>query len=78
MIPLSGWVFAIAALLTSPALWSSLVEGRMPLEVAITRYLVAVGICWAALSVVVGLAFPPPGAARAKVDEQRDEAAPEE
>lgn len=73
MIPLSGWVLAVAAVLTSPALWSSLVEGQMPLEVAVTRYLVAVGVCWVALSVMASLALPSPGAARVRSDERPDD-----
>ena len=59
MIPLSGGVLGAAAVVSSPALWLSLVEGTMPLDVALTRYLIAVAVCWVALSFVVDLAFSP-------------------
>lgn len=58
MSPLSGGVLTAATLVASPALWSSLVEGTMPLDVGLTRYLIAVGICWALLSLVVEFALP--------------------
>ncbi|MGO4258054.1 hypothetical protein [Marmoricola sp. RAF53] len=58
MSPLSGGVLTAATLVASPALWSSLVDGTMPLDVALTRYLIAVGVCWLLLSIVVEFAFP--------------------
>jgi hypothetical protein len=58
MIPLSGWVLAVSAVLTSPALWASLVEQTMSLEVALTRYLVATAACWVALSVATDVVWP--------------------
>jgi hypothetical protein len=61
MSPLSGGVLAAATLVASPALWSSL-DGTMPLDVALTRYLIAVGICWALMSLVAEIALPSPGA----------------
>ena len=64
MIPLSGWVLAAAALVASPALWSSLVEGVMPLDVALTRYLVATAACWVALSLASELIWPSSAQAR--------------
>ena len=64
MSPLSPAVLGGAAVVASPALWSSVVDGTMPLDVALTRYLIAIGICWAVISVVVELAFPAPGAVR--------------
>jgi len=74
--PLSPAVLGSAAVVASPALWSSLVDGAMPLDVALTRYLIAVGICWALISVVVELAFPTPGSVRpvpVKMDDQADD-----
>jgi hypothetical protein len=69
VIPLSGWVLAAAALVASPALWSSLVEGVMPLDVALTRYLVATAACWVALSLASELIWPSGGAASHAADE---------
>ena len=62
MSPLSPAVLGGAAVVASPALWAGVVDGSMPLDVALTRYLIAIGICWAVLSVVVELAFPAPAA----------------
>jgi hypothetical protein len=59
--PLSGTVLTAATVVASPALWSSLVNQTMPLSTGLTRYLIAVGICWALLSLVAELAFPAPG-----------------
>jgi hypothetical protein len=64
MSPLSPAVLGGAAVVASPALWAGLVDGTMPLDVALTRYLIAIGICWAVISVVVELAFPTPGSVR--------------
>jgi hypothetical protein len=58
--PLSAGVLGAATLVSSPALWLGLVEGSLPLDVALTRYLVAVVLCWAALSLVAAWAFPDP------------------
>lgn len=63
MIPLSGGVLAVAAVVSSPALWGG-VEGTMPIDQALTRYLIAVAICWAVLAVVIDLTFPSPGGVR--------------
>lgn len=60
MSPTSGVVLAAAAVVSSPALWLALVEGTMPVDVALTRYLLAVVVCWAALSLVTALAWPTP------------------
>ncbi len=68
MIPLSGGVLAAAALVSAPALWGG-VEGTMPIDEALTRYLVAVAICWFVLSVVIDLTFPPAGAVRVKSED---------
>ncbi len=59
MSPLSPAVLGGAAVVAAPALWAGVVDGSMPLDVALTRYLVAIGICWAVISVVVELAFTP-------------------
>lgn len=64
MSPLSTGVLGAATLVSSPALWLGLVDRSLPLDVALTRYLVAVVICWAALSVVATWAFPEPGSIR--------------
>lgn len=58
MIPLSGGVLLVAAVLTSPALWGTLVEGTMPLHVGLTRYLLATAACWVVLSVASDLVWP--------------------
>jgi hypothetical protein len=56
--PLSGGVLAVAAVLTAPALWSGIVEGAMPLDVTLTRYLLACAVCWVVLSVAADLIWP--------------------
>ncbi len=58
MRPLSGGVLAVAAVLTAPALWSGIVEGAMPLDVSLTRYLLACAVCWVVLSVAADLIWP--------------------
>jgi hypothetical protein len=62
--PLSGPVLTGATVVASPALWDGLVDQTMPLDVALTRYLIAVVICWALISVVAEFALPGPGAAK--------------
>ncbi|MFL6060411.1 MAG: hypothetical protein ACJ72E_04195 [Marmoricola sp.] len=62
MSPLSGPVLTGATIVASPALWAGLVDQTMPLDVALTRYLIAVVISWVVLSIVAELAFPTPGA----------------
>jgi hypothetical protein len=64
MSPLSTGVLGAATLVSAPALWLGLVDRTLPLDVALTRYLVAVGLCWAALSVVATWAFPDPGSVK--------------
>lgn len=61
MSPLSGKVVGAATLVSSPALWLALVDRTLPLDVALTRYLVALVLCWAALSLVATWAFPDAG-----------------
>jgi hypothetical protein len=71
MSPLSPRVIGAATLVSSPALWLGLVDRSLPIDVALTRYLVALALCWAALSLVATWAFPEPGA----VKDQRSAAA---
>lgn len=70
MIPLSGAVLGAAALVSSPALWGG-VQGTMPIDEALTRYLIAVAVCWLVLAVVVDLTFPSPGTVRVRAAEDR-------
>ncbi|WP_426242385.1 hypothetical protein [Nocardioides sp. LHG3406-4] len=65
MSPLSPMVLGAAALVTSPAIYDTVVEQSLPLDQALIRYLVAVAICWALLSVLTEFALKPPPAARA-------------
>jgi hypothetical protein len=58
MSPLHGAVLGGAAVVASPALWLSLVDGTLPLSDALTRYLLSVVICWVALNVVSQLVVP--------------------
>ena len=74
MSPLSGTVLGAAAIVASPALWAGLVEGTMPVDVSLTRYLVAVAACWALLSLLVELALPhEDDVARAVAERERGE-----
>lgn len=50
MKPMSGFTLVVAAVLTSPALASAAV-GEMAVDIALTRYLLAVGVCWLLLTV---------------------------
>ncbi|MBS42803.1 MAG: hypothetical protein CMH83_06490 [Nocardioides sp.] len=56
----SAPVIGSAAVLTSPALYGAFVTGTVPIDVAITRWLVALLICWVAISAVVMMVGPPP------------------
>jgi hypothetical protein len=85
MSPLNGLVLGGAAVVASPALYAGLVERSMPLDTALTRYLVAVGVCWVLLSLLAELALPSRDAiAKAVAErekeraEQRDESAGEQ
>ena len=68
---------------SSPALWSTFVDGTMPLNVSLTRFLIAVPVSWLLLSLVGQLAFPAPGSVKpaapesdeAPTDEHHDETA---
>ena len=66
MSPLSPQVLGAATLVSSPALWLSLVDRTLPLDVALTRYLIALGLCWAAISVVAAWALPDPGTVKVR------------
>jgi hypothetical protein len=66
MSPLSPVVLIAAALVSSPALWGGLVEQTTPMSVALTRYLLCIVLCWAALGLVVTLVGPPPRPERAE------------
>lgn len=61
MNPVSLPVLGGALLVSSPALWNSVV-GETPLAVGLSRYLVAVVLCWMGLSLVAGLVGPVPDA----------------
>ena len=62
MSPLSGWVLGAATVVASPALYSTFVDGTMPLDVGLMRLLIAVGVSWLLISLVAEMAFPSPGA----------------
>ncbi len=64
MSPLSTTVLGGAALLASPALYQSLVGGTLPLDVALTRFLVALVVCWLALTLLTEFVFPQPDSVR--------------
>lgn len=59
MSPFSAPVLVGAALVSSPALWN-VIQGTAPAEVALTRYLVSVVLCWMALAVVAFVVGPVP------------------
>lgn len=65
MSPFSGWVLGAATVVASPALWSTFVEGTMPLDVGLMRLLVAVAVSWLLISLVAEMAFPAPGTVKA-------------
>lgn len=76
MSPVSWPVLGGAAVLSSPALWRALVEGTTPAEVALTRYLVGVVVCWALLAFVATLVGPSKG--RSSTDDQGEPAVRDE
>lgn len=65
MIPLTGGILGAAAVVAAPALWGG-VEGTIEIDEALTRYLVAVAVCWLVLAIVIDLTFPAPGRVRAE------------
>lgn len=60
MSPVSTPVLASAAVVSGPALWSALVEDAMPLDVGLTRFLVALAVSWVLFSVVAAMLEPDP------------------
>ena len=60
MSQLSGKILLAAGVVTSPAWWSTLVEQAMPLEVTVTRFLIAVAIAWVAFSLAEEFLWPSP------------------
>lgn len=60
---LSPTVLGAAGICASPALYQAIVTGGVPVEVAMTRYLVALVICWLAISLVAALVGEPPAPA---------------
>lgn len=50
-------VLAAATIVASPALWLAM-DGSLPPDVAMTRYLLATAICWVALTIVRTFAWP--------------------
>lgn len=68
---LSPFVLGAAGVCASPALYAAL-TGGMPMEVAMSRYLVALGICWVALSFVAALIGEPPAPARQQAERGED------
>jgi hypothetical protein len=58
----SGTVLGLAALVSSPALYQAY-AGGLPLDLALTRYLIAAVVVWAALSTLAALVGPAPGRA---------------
>lgn len=61
MSPFSGMVIGAATLVASPALWLSVVDGTLPLDVALGRFVIALVGSWVAISLVVEFALPSPG-----------------
>jgi hypothetical protein len=72
--PFSAPVLVGAALVSSPALWN-VIQGTSPAEVALTRYLISVVLCWMALALVafmVGPVTPPASATRPDAETDND------
>jgi hypothetical protein len=53
--PFSGWVLGGATLFSSPALYSALVAGALPLETAAVRFGIALVVVWVGLSMLTSL-----------------------
>lgn len=67
-MPLSPWhggVLTAAAVLASPAAWSALVLGTLPVADALSRFLWCVVSCWVVLNLVLPLMVPSGRADRA-------------
>ncbi|WP_232680779.1 hypothetical protein [Nocardioides sp. R-C-SC26] len=65
MSPFSTHVLGIAAILASPALWQGFVTGEIGMDVAVTRYLIVLGVVWVGLSALAMLVGSPPAPAAA-------------
>ncbi|WP_158648066.1 hypothetical protein [Nocardioides houyundeii] len=76
MSPLHGGVLGGAAVVASPALWLSLVDGTLPLSDALTRYLLSVVICWVALNVVAAMVLVEPSPKPARQEAHPDQETP--
>ncbi|MGA9749006.1 MAG: hypothetical protein WBQ50_16230 [Nocardioides sp.] len=76
MSPFSAPVLVGAALVSSPALWNVL-HGTASPELALTRYLISVVLCWMALA-VVGFVVGPVPLARTTATAPVDSDAPTE
>jgi hypothetical protein len=66
----SGTVLGLAAVVSSPALYQAY-TGGLPLDLALTRYLIAVVLVWAALAAVAALV----GSTPVPLDEKKQPAA---
>ena len=75
--PFSGVVLGFAALVSAPALWSSLVTGTAPLDEGLLRYVVAVLVCWVGIAAVTALVGPAPRPVTQPVQVARPEEEPE-
>jgi hypothetical protein len=60
MSPFSGPVLGGAAVLSAPALWSSLVVGATPVADGLLRYMIAVLVCWFGLGLLAAMVGPAP------------------
>jgi hypothetical protein len=67
--PFSTPVLLGAAVLSSPTLWRAL-SGQSRIELGISRYLIAVLLCWSGLSLVAMLVGPAPQRRPATAEEQ--------
>jgi len=56
----SGPVLGLAAVAASPALYQGFVTGELPVDTTLIRYLVAVVVVWAGLSLMAMLVLPSP------------------
>lgn len=70
MRPVSGAALGVAALITSPAL-AAAATGALPVDVAMTRYLLAAGLCWVLLAVAEEWWWPGTGTASSSVPSRR-------
>ena len=69
-----GPSFVASLLVSSPVLWM-LQQGTLSLDMALQRWAICLGVCWAAISVIGAFAFPDP-VARPRVS--GDQAEPEQ